>query len=96
MTPDDLTLRQQRLLVRSAELRLTMAQEMQVLQRPLALADRVYRGIGWLGRNPQWPAGILLALCALRPQRAIQWGKHLWWVWAAVRQLRPMTLKSKR
>ena len=88
MTPDDLTLRQQRLLVRSAELRMTLGQQLQVLQRPLAWADRLHGGLRWLGRNPQWPAGILLGLCALRPERAIQWGKHLWWLWATLRQLR--------
>ena len=79
MNKNELVLRQQRLLLRSAQLRLTLADQAQVFKRPLAVADQAQANLQWLYRNPQWPLGALLVLVVLRPRRAILWGGRLWW-----------------
>jgi hypothetical protein len=81
MNNDELALRQQRLLLRSAKLRLNLTDQVQVFKRPLAVADQTQASLQWLYRNPQWPLGALLVLVVLRPRRAIVWGSRLWWAW---------------
>ena len=78
---DALTRRQQQLLIRSAELRVTLAQQAQVLQAPLAVADQVRAGTQWLRQHPQWPLGAALVLALKRPRRALGWASRLWGGW---------------
>lgn len=77
----ELQLKRERLRVRSAELRLAVRRESQVLELPLAVADRVVAGARWLRRNPQWPLGALAVLVVLRPRRALRWAARAWWGW---------------
>ena len=77
----ELATRKQQLLIRSAELRVTMAHEARALEVPLAVADQVTTGIQWLRNHPQWPAGALVLLAVLRPRRVMNWGTRLWWGW---------------
>ena len=88
MNKDELVLRQQRLLLRSAQLRLTLADQAQVFKRSLTVADQARRGLRWLYRNPQWPLGALLVLFVLRPRRAILWGGRLWWALKTIKRAR--------
>lgn len=88
MNNDELLLRQQRLLVRSAQLRLALADQAQVFKKPLAMADRARSGLQWLYRNPQWPLAALLVLVVLRPGRAILWSGRLWWAWNTFKRAR--------
>lgn len=81
MNNDELLLRQQNLLVRSAQLRLALANQAQVFRRPLAVADQARSSLQWLYRNPAWPLGALLLVFLLRPRRTILWGGRLWWTW---------------
>ncbi len=81
MNNDELLLRQQSLLVRSAQLRLAMANQVQVFRRPLAVADQARSRLQWLYSNPAWPLGALLLVFVLRPRRTIVWGGRLWWAW---------------
>ena len=81
MNHSDLAVRQQRLQVRSAQLRLVLAKQAQALQRPLALADRAQSGFQWLYHNPHWPLGALVLVILVRPRRAMVWGGRLWWGW---------------
>lgn len=81
MNNDELFLRQQRLLMRSSELRLNFINTAQVIKKPLAAADHVQAGLKWLYHNPQWPISALLLLAILRPQRALSWGTRAWWTW---------------
>lgn len=78
---DELARRQQQLLIRSAELRVTLAHQAQVLQAPLAVADQVRAGVQWLRQHPQWPLGALVLLALKRPRRALGWASRLWWGW---------------
>ncbi len=88
MNNDELLLRQQRLLVRSAQLRITLVDQVQVLKKPLAVADQTQARAQWLYRNPQWPLGALIVLAVLRPRRTILWGGRLWWAWTTFKRLR--------
>jgi len=94
MKHDELVLRQQRLLVRSAQLRLVLSNQAQVLQRPFALADQAQSGLQWLYRNPQWPLGALVLVVLVRPRRAIVWGGRLWWAWKTFKQTQKWLTKQ--
>lgn len=88
MNGNELVLRQQRLLVRSAELRIALGDQAQVLNGPLAVVDQARSGLQWLYRNPRWPIGALLALLILRPRRALIWGGRFWWAWKIFKRAR--------
>ena len=81
MSPSDLLLRQQRLLIRSTELRLQLRADLQRLQGPAAVADQVRSALLWLYQNPLWPAGVLVLLLVVKPRRALVWAGKLWWLW---------------
>lgn len=83
-----LAARKQQLLIRSAELRVTLAHQSQTLQGPLALADQAVSGTRWLRDHPQWPLGALLLLAVLRPRRALAWATRLWWGFGLYRNVR--------
>ena len=75
---------------RSAGLRLAVAQDAQVLQAPLALADQVRQGWRWLRAHPQWVGVGVAVLVVWRPRRAWRLGLRLWsaWrLWGRLRQL---------
>lgn len=78
MSNDDLIVRQQRLLARSAQLRLTLSAQSQVIKTPLAAMDRVQAIGQWLYQHPQWSLGAVLVLALLRPRRAVVWGVRVW------------------
>ena len=86
MNNDALMLRQQQLLIRSAQLRMSFAEQTQVLKRPLALADDARAGMQWLMRNPQWPLGVLVFAIVVRPARALRWGGRAWWAWKTIQR----------
>lgn len=88
MSPNELQLRQQRLLIRSTELRLQLRGNLQSLQRPAARADQIRASLVWLYQHPQWPAGVLALLLILKPKRALSWTGKLWWLWKSARLLR--------
>lgn len=88
MNKDELVVRQQRLLLRSAQLRLSMADQAQVFKKPLAVADQARSCLQWLYRNPQWPLGALLVLAILRPRRTILFGSRLWLAWKTFKRAR--------
>ncbi len=85
-SPEFLLQRRQRLLLRSAELRVALAAQSQVLKAPLALADQARAGAQWLYRNPGWPLAALLLLWVLRPQRALRWGGRVFGAWLTLRR----------
>lgn len=88
MNTDELVVRQQRLLLRSAQLRLALATQAQVLKGPLAVADQAHRGLKWLQNNPLWPLGALAVLLVLRPRRIVLWGGRAWWAWSSFKRVR--------
>lgn len=86
MSRIDLIERQQRLLARSALLRDSLASPSRVVQRPLALADRLADGLQWLYQHPYWPAATVAVLVVLKPSRVWTWGGRVWWVWTRVQK----------
>jgi hypothetical protein len=77
----ELQLERERLLLRSTELRMTIAIDSRALEAPLALADQVRSGLRWLRAHPEWPLGAAIVLLILRPRRALRWTLKLWSGW---------------
>ena len=88
MNNDELLVRQQLLLVRSAQLRIALADQAQVFRKPLALVDQARSSLQWLYHNPQWPLGAVLILFLLRPRRTVLWGGRLWWAWTRFQRVK--------
>lgn len=85
----DLAARQQALRLRSAELRMQLAEQANdTLPRPLALADKFRVGVNWLKQHPEWPAGALVLLLVLRPRRAVRIVTLAWSGWRAMQGAR--------
>ena len=94
MQDDELVLRRQQLLTRSAELRLALAVQTRVLRKPLGLVDRAREALQWLADHPAWPAGAALVLVLLRPRNALKWGGRVWWAWQSYKQARAWVAKQ--
>ena len=88
MNNDDVVLRQQRLLARSAQLRLILSDQTQALRQSLSWVDQAQSGMAWLRHNPQWALGAVLVLAVLRPRGAIRWVGRLWWGWQSFKRVR--------
>ena len=88
--PDaELLLRRQLLLARSAALRVALAEDGAVLERPLATADRFRAGARWLHRRRDWVAVGALVVLVLRPRRAWRLVRLSWGLWRSARRARP-------
>ena len=87
MNTEQLLLRQQQLIDRSAQLRSDIADQSDLFIKPLALADQVREGVHWLCKNPAWPVGVGLLVLVLKPQKTILWGSRLWWAWNQFKRL---------
>ena len=85
----DLALRRQRLLLSSAALRDSLAEQSAVLVPPLAAADRVQAGGRWLYRQRGWLAGGAVVVLVLRPRRTWRLLSAGWWLWRRFRRVQP-------
>ena len=83
----DLALRRQRLLMRSAALRSTLAEQSLLLEAPLAVADRVRAGARWLIRHRDWWVGGVVVVLVVRPRRAWRLMRFGWWAWRSARRV---------
>lgn len=86
---------------RSAELRGALARDSQVIQTPLALADRALAGLRWLKAHPQWVGIGVAVLVVWRPRRAWRLGLRLfgaWRLWSRLQHwaVSPGTLANRR
>jgi hypothetical protein len=79
-TPDrnEVLRRRERLLLRSGQLRVDWAQQVQVLRAPLGLADQARSATQWLMQHPEWPLGVAALIVVLRPGRALRWASYAW------------------
>ena len=87
MNNNDLLLRQHLLQRRSQQLRSSLAEQLVVLERPLAGVDMVRRGLQWLYTHPLVPLGALALLVVFRPTRVVRWAGRFWWAWQALRRV---------
>jgi hypothetical protein len=85
-----LALRQRELVLHSALLRGELLQDLQALEAPLSVVDRVQEGWAWLRANPGVPLAALLVLMLLRPRRVLRWSAKIWWGWRLWRRFLPM------
>jgi len=85
---DALARRQQQLLLRSAELRVTLAHQAQALRSPLALADQLRAGVHWLRQHPVWPLAALALLTLRRPRPLLRWLPRLIGGWQLLLRVR--------
>lgn len=94
--PDPAT-RQRYLLARSAELRVSVAQQAQGLKKPLALADKARAAAQWAYSNPVLPLGVGLVLAVVLPKRTLLiWGGRLWGAWTAYNRVRSVVVPEVR
>ena len=77
-TREELLLRRERLLQRSAQARSEWVEQAQVLRHPLGLVDQARAATQWLLQHPEWPIGALLVVAVLRPGRALRWAGYAW------------------
>jgi hypothetical protein len=73
---DELLLRRERLRQRSDALRRDWGQQVQVLRRPLGLADQARAAGRWLLQHPEWPLGVAVLIVLVRPGRALRWASY--------------------
>ena len=57
---------------------MTWSQQVQVLRRPLGVADKARSATQWLLQHPEWPLGVAALLIVLRPGRALRWASYAW------------------
>lgn len=86
----ELLLQRQHLQVRNALLRDRLAQQVQPLAAPLALADQLREAWHWLRRHPELPLAGLAALVLLRPRRVLGWAGRLWGAWGLLQRVQHM------
>ncbi len=97
MKKRDPAARQQHLLARSADLRVSIETQAQSLKKPLALVDKALAGAQWVSRNPVLPLGVGLVLAVVLPKRTMLiWGGRLWGVWAAYNRVRSVVAAEPR
>lgn len=84
---ESLALRQQRLLMRSAALRVSLAEQSVLLEAPFAAADRVHGGARWLVRHRHWLVGGAVVVLVVRPRRALRLMRWGWWAWRSTRRV---------
>ena len=92
----ELLLQREHLIARSAQMRLSLAQDSQPLQRPAAVFDQVQGALVWLMGHPGWSMSGLALLFLLRPRRSrrgrpvglrqgvgyvSRWAGRVWWGW---------------
>jgi len=81
MSPHDLRARTNRLLQRSAALRLRASAELQQMEPALAIGDRLLQAGTWLRRNPVYLAGALAVVVVLKPRAVLGTAKRAWSIW---------------
>ena len=78
---DEVHRRREQLIQRSGQLRVAWSQQVQVLHRPLGVADKARAAAEWLMQHPEWPIGVAALLIVLRPGRALRWASYAWQGW---------------
>ena len=80
--------RRERLVAQTAAQRVAVAENIEPWRMPLALADQGLSVLRYIGRHPEWIAGIVVLIVALRPGRAGKWLGRGWMTWQVVHKLR--------
>jgi YqjK-like protein len=78
---------------RSSLLRQDWGVQVQVLRKPLGLADQARAATQWLVQHPEWPLGAALLIVLLRPGRALRWATFAWQGYGVVRRVRKLVAR---
>lgn len=98
MTPRDLHTRRNRLLQRSAALRLRASAELQQMEPTLAMGDRLLQAGTWLRRNPVYLAGalaVLVVLVVLKPRIVLRTTTRIWSLWQSWQNARRWVAQTR-
>ena len=88
MSARDLLARHNRLLQRSAALRLRATADLQQIEPAFAWCDRFVQAGGWLRRNPVYLAGALTVLVVLKPRAVLGTAARAWSIWRSCQNAR--------
>ena len=80
--------RRERLVAQTAAQRVALAENIEPWRMPLALADQGLSALRYIGRHPEWIAGVVVLIAALRPGRAGKWLGRGWVTWQVMHKLR--------
>lgn len=83
-----LALKKQRLVLRSAALRVHLGREAGGLKPAFASADQIREGAAWLREHLHLLAVAGAAIALIRPRAAFRWGRRGYLLWQALRKLR--------
>ncbi len=93
---EQLARRRELLVLRSAQLRGQVADQLQVVQPALAWADRLQDVWIWLRANPLAVAGSVLAVAVWRPRRSLGLALRLWSGWKLLQRARSVGSAASR
>lgn len=84
-SPLELALKKQRLALRSASLRQSLAADGQPLVPVFATADKVVDGVHWLQERPVVLAAAAALVVVLKPRAVLRWGRRGFFAWRTLR-----------
>ena len=79
--------RRERLVAQTAAQRVAVAENIEPWRMPLALADQGLSALRYIRRHPEWIAGVVVLIAALRPGRAGKWLGRGWVTWQVLHKL---------
>lgn len=79
--------RRERLVAQASAQRAALAENVEPWRMPLALADQGLSALRYIRRHPEWIAGIVVLIAALRPRRAGKWLGRGWVTWQVMHKL---------
>lgn len=80
--------RRERLVAQTAAQRVAVAENIEPWRMPLALADQGLSALRYIRRHPEWIAGVVVLIAALRAGRAGKWLGRGWVTWQVMHKLR--------
>jgi hypothetical protein len=88
---DEVLRRREQLIQRSERLRAEWSQQVQVVRKPLGLADQARAATHWLLQHPEWPLGLAALVVLLRPGRVLRWATYAWQGYGLYRRVQRAT-----
>lgn len=95
-TREALIARRERLLARSAQLRVDLMLQSGTVRRPLGWADQAREGWHWVQEHRHWMLGGAALILALRPGRTLSLGGRALAMWQFWQRTRPMWMRLLR
>lgn len=84
----ELALKKQRLVLRSAALRVHLTREAGQLKPAFSTVDQIREALSWIREHLHIIAVVSAAALVARPRTLFRWGRRGYFVWKALRSLR--------